>query len=113
MFARPAGAFMIGAALILGGLYYNDVQTEHHRSSCQAKFNTAFVDAFNARAALSKVHADATDALLSGVSELVLHPKGTSPTALADLFKTYNKSLGAYNQAKADHPYPTLSADCR
>lgn len=106
-------AFVITFAVLVGGAYYHDVRVEQHRSACQAKYNVAFVDAFNARAALGKLHADATDSLLGGVADIVLHPSAGDDKKFSGLFTNYVKSQAAYNQAKADNPYPTLSASCR
>lgn len=111
-------ALVVAAAVLFGGVYFAQVHQEQARSDCQAKINHAFIGAIGARSGPSDARVDALDALLSGISVLVLNPpmtaadKARAEKATRTLFGDYANAAAAFRQTKATSPLPVNTPKC-
>lgn len=109
------GIAVVVVALIAGASYYEQVRSEQARATCQATLNNEFTQNITIRSQISQQQTDAVNTLLSGVSEIILHP-ATTPAGkvqqqsdFSRLFTNYENAVVANNEAKAANPYPDLT----
>lgn len=107
-------AMFVVLALLLGGAYYVNLNSQNNTAECQSKFNTAFTETLTIRSTLSGQRQDAVDALLTGVTLLVIAPPDTkaeeveSEQAYLKLFRAYDLAVRANDESRAANPLPEL-----
>lgn len=107
---RWTGRLMIGAAMVFGGVYFAEVAWEHNQAACQGDLNRDFIEALTIRAAPSEVRQDAEDALLGGLSDVVLNPDPTrkEEDRYRALFRKYIDAAATFRGTRDVTPYPPL-----
>lgn len=107
-------ALIVAAAVLFGGVYAYEVHQEHAHAACSDAQAKVFIQVLTARSGTSNTRQDAEDALLDGLSVLVLNPPVTpADKARADrgyrmLFGDYAKAAAAFRHTKAASPLPVF-----
>lgn len=109
---------IVAASVLFGGVYFAEVHQQNARADCQAKINHALIGALAARSGPSDARVDALDALLGGLSVLVLNPpmtvadKARAQKATRVLFGDYADAAAAFRRTKAIAPLPVNTPKC-
>lgn len=111
--AEPRAA-IVAAAVLFGGVYGYEVHQEHAHAACSDAQARVFIQVLTARSGTSNARQDAEDALLDGLSVLVLNPpmtaadKARAEKATRTLFGDYSDAAAAFRHTKATSPLPVF-----